>query len=188
MKLNSRISFIGAALLISLFTGCGPAWKVIKVSGPPSALAGATDIALAFDYSQMMVEGRTEAAWMAEKTAAEASYPTTWADLKGKFEAAVLEGLQGEYPSAHPVANGPGAVTVVVQVHTFKLGKFIPMVMPPTIMDASIAFQVGGQTTDEISLVRSYPSSLTQPSVFNHIPSVGRQLGQAGGKLIASKK
>jgi len=41
---------------------------------------------------------------------------------------------------------------------------------------------------DEIALTRSYPSSLVQPSVFNHISPVGEQLGAAGGRLLASKR
>jgi hypothetical protein len=179
---------IGAALLVGLLSGCGPAWKVVKVSGPPSALTASNDVALAFDYSQMFVEGRAEADWVAAKTAEDAKYPETWADLKGRFENAVLTGLRSEYPNAHLVSAGPGDTVMVMQVRSFKLGKFIPFVLPPTVMDAEILFQISGQTTDEISLVRSYPSSITQPSVFNHIGSVGQQLGAAGGRLIASKK
>lgn len=178
---------IGAALLVALLSGCGPAWKVVKVSSP-SALSKSNDIALAFDYSQMYVEGRTEADWVAVKTGEDAKYPETWADLKSRFEGAVLDGLRSQYPSAHSVTAGPGDTVMVVQVRSFKLGKFIPFVLPPTIMDAEIMFQVGGQTTDEISLARSYPSSIAAPSVFNHIVPVGQQLGAAGGKLIASKK
>lgn len=179
---------IGAALIVGLLSGCGPAWKVVRVSGPPSALAGATDVALSFDYTQMYVEGRKEADWVAAKTAEDAKYTETWADLKGRFEAAVLQGLRTEYPQAHPPTGNPSEVVMTVQVRSFKLGKFIPFVLPPTVMDSEIIFAVNGQAGDEISLVRSYPASLVQPSVFNHIGSVGQQIGAAGGKLIASKK
>jgi hypothetical protein len=181
-------ALLGSALLIALLSGCGPNWKVVKVSGPPSALAATNDVALAFDYSQMFVEGRTEADWVATKTAEDAKYPETWADLKGRFEAAVLSGLRSEVPNAHHVNQGAGQVVMVMQVRDFKLGKFIPFALPPTVMGAEILFQVGGQTTDEISLVRSYPSSITQPSVFNHIGPVGQALGAAGGQLLASKR
>jgi hypothetical protein len=187
MKLT-RLSLLGAVLFVGLFSGCGPAWKVVRVSGPPSALAGQTDVAIAFDYSQMYVEGRTEADWVNVKTAEDAKYPTTWADLKGRFEAAVVEGMRVQFPSAHPVQAGANGVVMVVQVHSFKLGKFIPFALPPTGMEASLIFQVGGQATDEISLVRSYPSSITQPSVFNHIPYVGNAFGRAGGQLLSSKQ
>lgn len=187
MKLATRTSLFSAALLVGLFSGCGPSWKVIKASNP-SALAGASDVAVAFDYSQMVVEGKPVADWTAAKTAEDAKYPETWNDLMGKFEAAVLDGIKGSYPTAHPVAAGPAAVTMVVTPKTFKMGKFIPFVMPPTMIDSSLVFQVGGQTTDEIKMMYSYPSSLTQPSVFNHISHVGRNFGAAGGRMLNSKK
>jgi hypothetical protein len=175
-------------LVFAAFTSCGPPWKVVRVSGPPSALAGQTDVAVAFDYSRMYVEGRTEQDWVASKTAEEAKYPETWADLKGRFEAAVVQGMRSRFPSAHAVQAGPGSPVMVVEVHNFKLGKFIPFVMPPTVLEASLIFQVGGQATDEIQLTRSYPASITQPSVFNHIPYIGDAFGYAGASLLASKQ
>jgi hypothetical protein len=184
----TRLSLLGAVLFFTLFSGCGPAWKVVRVSGPPSALAGQTDVAIAFDYSQMYVEGRSEADWVTSKTNEDAKYPTTWADLKARFEGAVVEGMRFQFPSAHPVQAGTNGVVMVVQVHSFRLGKFIPFVMPPTVMEASLVFQVGGQATDEISMVRSYPASITQPSVFNHIPYVGDAFGRAGGSFLSSKQ
>lgn len=184
----SRFSLLGAVLFVGLFSGCGPAWKVVRVSGPPSALAGQTDVAIAFDYGQLYVEGRTEADWVTSKTNEDAKYPETWADLKGRFEGAVVEGMRFQFPSAHPVQAGASGVVMVVQVRSFRLGKFIPFVMPPTVMETSLVFQVGGQATDEISLVRSYPASLTQPSVFNHIPYVGNAIGRAGGSFLDSKQ
>lgn len=184
----SRLTLLGAALFVGLFSGCGPAWKVVRVSGPPSALAGQTDVAVAFDYSQMYVENRTEADWVSTKTAEDANYPSTWADLKGRFEGAVMEGVRHQFPAAHPAGSAPSQVVMVVQPKTFKLGKFIPFAMPPTVITTSIIFQVGGQPTDEILLTRSYQPSITQPSVFNHIPWVGDAIGRAGGSLLSSKQ
>ncbi|HEY3444864.1 MAG TPA: hypothetical protein VGK67_00815 [Myxococcales bacterium] len=178
---------LGLAALFStlLLTGCGPSWKVLRASGPPSALAAAKDVAVAYDYSQMQVEGRPEQEWVATKTAQEPNYPTTWTDLKAKFEGAVLEGLQKEYPSAHTAQVGVDSVVMVVQVQKFKMGKFIPFVLPPTVIEASLIWQVGGQPTDEISLVRQFPSSIYNPSVFTHIGPVGQAIGHAGGKYLA---
>ena len=56
-------------------------------------------------------------------------------------------------------------------------------------MDVVIAAHAGeGDDTDEIALVRSYPASITQPSVFNHIHHVGRQIGEAAGRFLSMKK
>ena len=189
MPLQARLTLgFAAVLLAGTLTGCGPGWKVVRTSGPPSALATASDVAVAYDYSHMLVEGRTEQEWVADKTAEDANYATTWHDLKARFEEAVLEGLQKEYPSAHTVQTSPGNVVMVVQVQRFKLGKFIPFVLPPSVVEAALVWQVGGQPTDEITLRRDFPSSVYNPSVFNHIKPIGLAIGKAGGKFLASQQ
>jgi hypothetical protein len=187
LSASHAVKQLSALVALLLMSGCGPAWKVIRASGPPSALAGASEVAVAFDYSKMVVEGRTEAAWVAEKTAEDAKYESTWADLKGRFEAAVLEGVRANFPKAQ-LAKGGESLVMQIQPEIFKMGKFIPYVLPPTKIDARIVFLSGGNATDEIQLMRSYSPSLVQPSVFNHIGPVGQAIGRAGGSLLASKK
>lgn len=188
MKLNSRISVLGAALVLGVLSGCGPGWKVIKASNP-TTLGGAQNVAVAFDYSQMIVEGKPVEQWKAEKTAEDANYAKTWEDLMGKFENSFLEGMRGQVPSAHAVSAGPGDVTVTIRPTKFGMGKYIVVSSWPTLMDVNIGAHAGeGADTDEIRTARSYPASITQPSVHQHIGYVGQQLGQVGGRFIASKK
>ncbi len=188
MKLNSQVSVLGAALVLGVLSGCGPAWKVIKASNP-TTLAGANNVAVAFDYSNMMVEKKSVEAWKAEKTAEDAKYPETWADLMGKFEGAVIDGMRNEYPSAHPIAQGPGDVTITIRPSTFGLGKYIVVTAWPTVMNVVIDAHSGeGETTDEIQFQRSYPASVVQPSVFNHITPLGKQIGQSAARFLAMKK
>ncbi len=188
MMLNSRVSALGAALVLGVLSGCGPGWKVLKASNP-TALAAANNVAVDFDYSGMLVEGKSVEDWKASKIAEDAKYADTWADLMGKYEAAVIEGMRNEVPSAHLASQGPGDVTVTIRPKKFGLGKYIVVTAWPTTMDVVIAARAGeGESTDEIQLVRSYPASVTQPSVFNHISHVGRQIGQAAGRFFAMKK
>ena len=188
MKLDSRSSVLGAALVLGVLSGCGPAWKVLKASNP-STLAAANNVAVAFDYSAMLVDGKPAEQWKAAKIAEDAKYADTWADLMGKYEAAVIEGMRNEVPSAHPLAQGPGDVTVTIRPNKFGMGKYIVVSSWPTTMDVVIAAHAGeGDNTDEIQLMRSYPASITQPSVFNHISHVGNQIGQAAGRFFAMKK
>jgi hypothetical protein len=182
-----RLSLLAVA--VAFTAGCSPGWRVMRVSGPPSALRGAGEVAVAFDYSMMSVEGRTENDWVAAKTAEDAQYPATWADLKGKFEAAVLFGLRDVYPAAHPItAGGQTQVVVWVQVRAFQLGKYIPFVMPRTVVDAEVVYVAGGQPVEEISVLRQYPPSVVQPSVFQHIGPVGQSLGVAAGRYLNSRQ
>jgi hypothetical protein len=188
VKLSSRHSVVGAVLVLGLLSGCGPGWKVLKASNP-TALAAANNVAVAFDYSNMMVERKTVEAWKAEKTAEDAKYPETWNDLMGKFEGAVLAGIRDEFPSAHAAAQGPGDVTLTIRPTTFGMGKYIVVTAWPTVMDVVIGARPGeGENTDEIEVKRSYQASLYQPSVFQHITPVGTQIGQAAGRFLASKK
>jgi hypothetical protein len=179
--------FLIAAALVSLFSACGPSWKVIRAGPAPSPLHGATDVAVAFDYNSMMIEGHPTAEWVALKVAEDAKYTATWADLMGKFEAAVIEGMRSRFPSAHPVQAGASPVTVVVTPHRFQMGKLIPFVLPPTIMDVNLVWQFNGQVTDEIAVTHSYPVSLVQPSVFNHIGPVGSQVGSHAARFLSSR-
>lgn len=188
MKLNSRSSVLGAALVLGVLSGCGPNWKVLKASDP-TTLGAAANVVVVFDYSKMLVEGKPAEQWKAEKTAEDAKYADTWADLLGKYEAAVIEGMRADVPSAHAAAQGPGDVTVTIRPNKFGLGKYIVVSAWPTTMDVVIAARAGeGDNTDEIQLMRSYPASITQPSVFNHISHVGRQIGESAGRFLAMKK
>jgi hypothetical protein len=174
------------AAVFSLLVGCGPSWKVVRTSSP-SALKGAGEVAIAFDYSQMNVGGRAVGDFVAAKTAEDPKYPQTWADLLGRFETAVIDGMRHHNPHARAVqAGGPTPVMLIVQPRTFQLGKFIPFAQPNTVMDVELVWQVNGQVTDEIGVKRAYPPSITQPSVFNHIGPVGEGIGQTAGKFLDS--
>ena len=43
MKLNSRSSVLGAALVLGVLSGCGPGWKVLKASDPTTLGAAANE-------------------------------------------------------------------------------------------------------------------------------------------------
>lgn len=175
---------LSAAVALS---ACGPPWKVIRASDP-AALAGQTDVAVAFDYSQMLVESRTLAQWMEIKTKDDAKYPETWADLMSRFENAVMQGLRIQFPAAKLASQTPGAVTLVVQPRQFRLGKWAPFVNTQTFMDVVLDWQMNNAPTDSIEVLRAYPASVTQPSVFNHVPHVGEGVGRLAGQFLDSKQ
>ena len=187
MTLPSSLRYVAVAAVLSLFSACGPSWKVIRAGPAPSPLHGATDVAVAFDYNSMMIENHPTAEWVNLKTAEDPKYTQTWADLMGKFEAAVIEGMRSRFPTAHAVQAGASPVTVVVTPHRFQLGKLIPMYMPPTLMEVNLVWQFNGQATDEIGIVHSYPVSLVQPSVFNHITPVGNQIGSHAARFLSTR-
>jgi hypothetical protein len=54
-------------------------------------------------------------------------------------------------------------------------------------MDVNLVWQFNGQVTDEIAVTHSYPVSLVQPSVFNHIGPVGSQVGSHAARFLSSR-
>jgi hypothetical protein len=113
MDMNTKRSRVRAALvglLCVLLASCN---IVIHQTAPqpPSPMQLATSLRVAFDYSSLMVEGmgsaKSEAEWVAAKTAADPAYPKTWADLKAKWEENFMRGLSSGSPL--PVSRAPDA-------------------------------------------------------------------------------
>lgn len=187
MKLNSRISLFGAVVALGVLSGCGPSWKVLKASNP-TTLGAPTNVAVAFDYSQMMVEKKTVEQLKADKLKEDPKFEETWNELITKFESYTIEGMKGSVPSAHAASAGPGDVTVTIRPVTFGMGKYIVVSSWPTTMNVVVGSHAGeGADTDEIQFMTSYPSSSVQPSVHQHIGHIGQQIGQQVGRFFNSK-
>jgi hypothetical protein len=105
-----------------------------------------------------------------------------------RFENAVLQGLRIQFPDARRASQSPGAVTVVVKPRQFRLGKWAPFVNTQTFMDVVLEWQLNGAPTDAINFIRAYPASVTQPSVFNHIPYVGEGVGRTAGQFLSAQQ
>jgi hypothetical protein len=179
-----RRTVIFGLMVAGLLSGCGPGWRVVRAS---QALRGAGEVGVVFDYSQLFVEGRPEADFVRAKTGEDPAYPTTWADLKAKFEGAVLDGLRVEYPPAKPLGPGaPPQVVLVVQPRSLQMGKYMYVTSTATVLDAELLYQVGGQVTDEIMVRRAWSASIVQPSVFQHISPVSQAVGRAAGAYLNS--
>ena len=67
---NLALAFVALGAVTPTLAGCAP-YKVVQQSGPPSALQGVQQVAVSFDWSQVQVAGKPEAAYLAEKSAEE---------------------------------------------------------------------------------------------------------------------
>lgn len=188
-----RIKLVVAAVACALVaTACGAPYQIIRRSGPPSALKNIQNVVVQFDYAQMMVEGMAETDWVTRKTEEDADYPTTWADLKGRLESAYGQGFlaSAKVGRMAPLGEAPqaGEGVLIVRPTTFKLGKYIPFVMPNTVVDANVSFVIDGQETDVIRVVAAQAPSIVSPSVFNHIGPVGNRLGNNSGRFFVAMR
>ena len=180
------VSAVGAMMTLSI--GCGPSFKVIRQSGPPSALSSIENVSVQFDYSKLYVGGESEAAWVKKKTEEDADYAKTWEDLKNRLEAAFVTSFRGAAGVGERGNLGDrtsaGEAALVVQVKEIAVGKYIPFYAPPTRANADAVFKVDGEATDGVVVGGASSHSLRRPSVFQHIEPVGSQMGNTAGRFF----
>lgn len=178
-------------LSVVLLGGCSVPWKVVKESGPPSALAGASAVAIQFDYSAITVEGMTQEAWVEQQKAKDAEYEKSWADLKARFEDHYVEGFQGEWGAATRLAAGApkpeGTTLVVVKVNSLDMGHYIPFATSRSQVTVNVVWDRKAPD-DEIIITGSDTPSLVNPSIFQHVGHIGNYLGTVSAKFLASKQ
>ena len=198
--LDSKTSFSSAFLRRSLFlivpalmTGCGVPWTVIKQSGPPSALKGASQVVVSFDYTGMMVGGmagdKPEAQWVAEKSAEEEDYAKTWGDVKGSFEQNYVD----EFTAHSPIAATRGqvgapvpdnAVGLVVKLSNFQIGKYLVFGAKQSTVTVVHTWMRGGAVVDEIQTRSVVTPSLVNPSIQKHVVGLGGQSGEFAAAFL----
>jgi hypothetical protein len=172
--------------------GCGVPWIVVKQSGPPSALKGINGLAVSFNYAGMMVGGmggdKPEAQWVSEKSAEDANYQTTWAELKAKYEGVYLESLAAKSPVPVTRSNGapaPGnAADVTVTLTRLQIGKYMVVSAVASTLDVTHSFSRNGQVVDEIRTSGSVTPSMYSPSIFQHVGKLGQQAGALAAKFV----
>jgi hypothetical protein len=192
-----RSLWLALMAALALLVGCAPPWMVVKQSGPPSALQGVRSVSVSFDYTGLMVNGmggaKSEAEWVAAKSADDANYPSTWASLKAKWEETYLVGILAQSPvvvtravdgSAAPADGAELKVTM----NNFQVGKFIPFATTASQVQCSHAWARNGQVVDEIRTVSTVVPNIYAPSVFQHVQTIGRDAGKKSGKFLKSKQ
>ena len=177
------VALLGGAALVS--GACTP-YTVVQQSGPPSALLGVQEVQVRFDWSQVRVLGKAEAAYLAEKTAEEQQ---DFMVIKGETDAAILQGLRG---SAGGVSFAPGgpevdarAPALVVQYAEVETGIYTFVYNTPSKVLARFVWSSDGKVTDVIDTQSAVGASMTTPSDHQRMEMVGRNLGAMAGKYFA---
>jgi hypothetical protein len=178
------VVLLGAAT--PTLTGCAP-YTVVQQSGPPSALQGVQQVAVSFDWSQVSVLGKPEAAYLAEKTPAEQQ---DFQVIKQETDAAILQGLQehggpGVSFTVGPAAD-PAAPAVVVQYLEAQTGIYTYVVNLPSKVRTRFVWSRDGKVTDVIDTRAMVSASVTTPSDHQRMGMVGRLLGKAAAKFFVN--
>lgn len=190
--------------LLLLWNGCAPRWKwaVLHASGPPSALSGARDVAVSFDYREMRVGDYREQEWIDRKLASEADYELTWRNFKLRFENALLDRFDEEWTAgavtrAETAASADrsrstldvqGRVDLIVRVQTLELGYYTPFYAPSTEMAAVMRWLSSGEETDAIALNAAVTPDLDGLSVFQHIQAIGLYMGHRAAEFLLAEQ
>jgi hypothetical protein len=160
---------LGALVIVGI--ACAP-YKVLERSGPPSALAKADEVAVAFDYSNMrmgMLAQKTEEEFQAGKDEEKLDSVKEKMDLE--LSKAFAESIDGKV-----VGTAPAKMTVFYTM--MQQGKFAPPFVQDTVIRAQCVFSQGETVTDKIETTAIVGASVTQPSIFQRAGVAARMLGK----------
>lgn len=174
-------SALGALILLAC-AACAPPWTVVRQSGPPSALRGAQSVGVYFDYSQAMVDGQPEAAFLANNDDVDAQEKLQ--SVKDAFEAGVMEGALGSVPVQVGKQFQGADVAVTVRVDSLVRGKYAVIYRRDTEVHVSMLWTRGEALTDEIQTNAYAQASMTQPSIVQRAQIAGREIGRILGKFF----
>lgn len=183
MKMLSSLRRLSLALAVSAAAvapvACSP-YTVVQQSGPPSALKGITSLTVGFDWSQVRVLDKSEAEYLAEKSAEEQA---DFAKIKQETDAAILEGLRDR--GLQVAAAGEAPPDLTVQYVHVQTGIYTPVYSLPSKVQVRLAWQKEGTVTDVIDTQATIGASLTTPSDHQRMEMAGRQVGKAAAKYVA---
>jgi hypothetical protein len=175
--------------LVIATTGCFKTWTVIKSSGPPSALAGQTPIAVQFDTSHIVIGNKdqmTEQQWLdsREKDEHRANYTESVQNANAQF----IEGLRQRSEGVEFV-EGPapaGSIQMTVSWIKWEEGMYAAVVAWASEATARVIFTRDGEVLDEIEVKTSEQAVLTNADPRARFRAIGKRLGGFTGNFLKS--
>jgi len=172
-----------------LLSACAP-WRVIRES-EPSALAGATNVVVAFDYSRASLGGTSEQAWLATQPPEDVA---SYNEVKREMEQAFMEafaprvGLPVQW--APTSQAGPGTVLLTVAVMKIEQGKYAFVFAMDSELDAHLEWQPIGAPapTDIIGIYTTVEASMARPSIIQRMRVAADRLGQLAARFLNDKR
>jgi|JI9StandDraft_2_1071091.scaffolds.fasta_scaffold25073_3 hypothetical protein len=181
MKLRGLgLQVLLASALLGPAAGCAP-YRVVQQSVSPSALRGVRDVTVSFDWTQVRLSGKSEAEYVAEKTAEERG---DFVVIKTEIDGAILQALRDQVgpPYTFTVNSAPpviGELRVVVQHAEIETGIFSFVYNKPTRVLTRLLWIRDGKVTDIIDASASVQSSVTTASDHQRMPMAGKVIGKA---------
>lgn len=174
---------VALALAFSLYaTACGPPWRVMRVSGPPSALSGMQSLGVTFDYSALIMGGMPEAQWLlTQPPEDQSSYLAT----RSLMETELLAALGSELAPMPVVrATGTESHMIVVRYTMLEMGAYRVVFAMDSRLDSTLAFGPSGTITDEIAVRTARVANLYNPSIDGRMSWCARRVAQLAAEYI----
>jgi hypothetical protein len=172
------------ALLALTLIGCGPPWKLIRASGPPSALAPMTSLGVSFDYSALIMGGMPEQQWlMSQPPDDQASY----LEVRGSMEAQLIMELTAQLARegiAVQPASGGESHQLVIRFTRIEMGFYRFMVNLDSTLDTSLAFGPTGSITDEIEVHTTREANLRNASIRERMDYCAARTAQLAAEYV----
>lgn len=175
------------ALVALTGVACGPPYQILQQSGPPSALAGASAMAIEYDYSQIAISDKrmSEQQWLDSREKEE--HRKTYLETKDSANTGIIEGLtnkiQGVQFSAGTATSG---VQIKVIYTEWEEGVYAGVVAWPSKITARVQFSKDGAVTDEILVHVEETASLYTPAPQQRLHTCGKRIGELAAHYIVN--
>ncbi len=181
-----RATPVAMLLALALTTlACVP-YQIIAQSGPPSALAGATAMTLAYDYTQIAISDKrmSEQQWL--ETREKEEHRTTYLETKESANQGVGEGLSSKISGVQfGVGVAPAGTIQITVVYTeWEEGMYAGVVAWPSKITARVVFSKDGQVVDEIQIHVEEQASLYTPAPQQRLRTCGKRIGENAARYI----
>lgn len=166
-----------------LVVGCGVPWAVTVQSGPPSAIAGATQITYASEFSQLIMDGQPAAELLAQQD------PNEQANIQQALQEMDQEFINNFASRANVTVTPATAPPQEGEIRMTGLYTYVDRgargpIGRSTVVTMRYSFSVSGQVVDEAEMSRSMKPSLTRSSIARRMRAVAGQLGSYGAKYF----
>jgi hypothetical protein len=182
---RSAMPILTVLMLALTSMGCAH-YEVLKQSGPPSAMAGMSALAVNYDYSQIAISDKrmSEQQWL--ETREKDEHRQTYLETKESANTGFLEGLNKKMSGVTVTVGeaAAGAVQATVVYEFWEEGVYAAVVAWPSKITARVVFSKDGQVIDEIRVKTEEQSSMVTPAPQQRLHTCGKRLGEFTAEYV----
>jgi hypothetical protein len=182
---RSALPILAVLMLALTSMGCAH-YEVLKQSGPPSAMAGMTNLAVTYDYSQIAISDKrmSEQQWL--ETREKDEHRQTYLETKESANTGIVEGLNKKMGGVTVTVGeaAAGAVQATVVYEFWEEGVYAGVIAWPSKITARVVFSKDGQVIDEIRVKTEEAASMVTPAPQQRLHTCGKRLGEFTAEYI----